>query len=421
MDNALSRVIIGKMGRFLNNISAKEDLWRRKYIPKLMSGIIHSQGLVVTAIARYIAGIENKSADAAWQQAREHLKSEKWDEWEEEWHEAYSKWLVSGRKGEVQVIIDISDLSKPHAQKMEYLDIVRDASESSLRGHLVTNPGYWECTAYLLIGEEKNPVPFIQIVYSIREPEIGSENKMYDDIVRRIKKITPEAEVIIDRGADRTFIFNTCGEQKLHFIIRQVGSRNALDEEGRVIGRVKTISENMDLPYSMNMRVWSRKHRWEYRRLIFGYMRIRYEGCDETYSLVVGRFVEGEKKSAPMILLTNRKIITQWEAFHVIRDYIGRWRSEDGIRFLKKELCIESVRVQDLTSIKRLVWIATLVMALTSLTLNELSNEDKLKVTFEAKALKTKILLYHYRLLTVMQIILEGRAWRRFLLGVNSS
>lgn len=416
MDKYLSKVLIGKVRKFLEPLSQKQDEWRKKFFPQLLSSIVWSGGLVVTEMARYVAEVGGKSLEAGWQQIREHLRSRMWSRWEAEAHKQYARGLIQQMGGRIQVVVDLSDVSKPHAQKMEWLDIVRDADESSLRGYTVTNPGYWEFESYVLRGSHDNPVPLTQRTYSIDDPTIGSENKMYEQELGRIAEVAPGAEVILDRGGDRPYIINACTGLGLGLIVRQTGLRTVYDREGNRLGTAKEVAKRHELPYRMNLKVWH-KHRWVERAIQFGLIPMRYAECDLDLFLVIVRFAYGGQWSEPMTLLTDRNLGGAWEAFEVIRSYTKRWRAEDGIRFLKSALGLETIRLKDFRSIQRLIGCTFLILALLSLTLSELSSRHKEQISEAARSLRTPILLFHYRLLEVLKLIFLGPAWRRFLLS----
>ena len=69
------------------------------------------------------------------------------------------------------LVLDISDIAKPYAQKMEYLARVRDGSTGELA------KGYWLCQVIAVENEEAAIVPLYSALYSQRAPDFQSENE----------------------------------------------------------------------------------------------------------------------------------------------------------------------------------------------------------------------------------------------------
>ncbi|MFO7914456.1 MAG: hypothetical protein R6U43_02050 [Candidatus Krumholzibacteriales bacterium] len=90
--------------------------------------------------------------------------------------------LASGRiKKSTLLVVDISDISKDHARRMEYLGRVRDGSTGEIKD------GYWTIK---VIGTEPEGVhitPLLNRLYSQRAPEYDSEN---DEILKAVRAVT---------------------------------------------------------------------------------------------------------------------------------------------------------------------------------------------------------------------------------------
>ena len=67
-------------------------------------------------------------------------------------------------KDDTPIILDLSDIAKPFAKKMDYLATVRDGST----GRLVN--GYWLVELYASLSR-KNPVPILLESFSHAEPD----------------------------------------------------------------------------------------------------------------------------------------------------------------------------------------------------------------------------------------------------------
>jgi len=68
------------------------------------------------------------------------------------------------------LIVDLSDIAKPYAEKMEYLARVRDGSTGDIAD------GYWLCQVIAVENEDNAIVPLYSALYSQEAPDFVSEN-----------------------------------------------------------------------------------------------------------------------------------------------------------------------------------------------------------------------------------------------------
>jgi hypothetical protein len=73
-------------------------------------------------------------------------------------------------KEETLLVVDISDIAKKYAERMEYLAMVRDGSEGTL-AH-----GYWTCSVIGTEVGESSFTPLYNRLYSQKAPGFKSEN-----------------------------------------------------------------------------------------------------------------------------------------------------------------------------------------------------------------------------------------------------
>ena len=99
--------------------------------------------------------------------------------------------------------VDISDISKESARKMEHIDIVRDGSaDGELRR------GYWLLGIYGADVHRSQVVPLFLELYSQKGDDFRSENqKMLEAIERVSEKLGGKGIFAIDRGGDRRALF----------------------------------------------------------------------------------------------------------------------------------------------------------------------------------------------------------------------
>ena len=154
------------------------DRPRRRFLQQAIRGILFSGSLVVMELCRWI---RDECTDRFYQAKRllNHLVSPYGDLTEAV--RRYRQSLCPHIEPDTALIIDLTDLAKPRARRMKYLDLVRDGSQ----GQLVM--GYWciETYAYL---KGKRVMPLAMEAYSISDPAVGSENLQIERVVKAVHR-----------------------------------------------------------------------------------------------------------------------------------------------------------------------------------------------------------------------------------------
>ena len=262
--------------------------------------------------------------------------------------------LAAPRVGkETLLVVDLTDVIKPYARKMEYLARVRDGSAKKLGN------GYWCCQVVAARGKSRHGIrPFLhpgglrcdsgtysryapesrlvrraqersrcsrdfchglvglergsaevmpldQELYSQEAPGFVSENHEILKSIGRVSKATQGRRVwVIDAGGDRKTILEVLLNQGHRFVVRQRGDRHLISGRQR-----------------KSAREWADGCRRQHREVVvketssgekvypleFGFRKVRRLGRTEPLYLMV---VDG-LGSNPLILLTNRKV-TPW-------------------------------------------------------------------------------------------------------------
>jgi len=235
--------------------------------------------------------------------------------------------------------LDLSDINKPFAKKMEYLSNVWDGSAGKVAS------GYWICEVTAAAGKGDEITPLYSELYSHEATGFESEN---DQILKAIKTINSYVKDrgiwTMDRGADRKILVGELGKLNLRFVIRAKGNRNLKDENGN-------IKSTPDVLRSM---------RYEERYSV----TIDKEGFTKIIplDLAIKRklFIEGTEVSLiavrgfgkePMILMANVDKTPR----EILEIYLTRWKCEESFRFLKHEYHLEDVRVRRYTALRNTV------------------------------------------------------------------
>jgi len=252
------------------------------------------------------------------------------------------------------LVLDLSDIAKPYARKMEYLARVRDGSKKELAD------GYWLCQVIGVEAQSQEIVPLYGELYSQEAPDFVSENEEIFRALRLISGATQDRGIwVIDIGGDRREIYDEVvpPETNKRFLIRQKGDRHLLCG-GRKEATIE-IARRCRLPYAETI-VKEEKGSERVLSLEFGFAPVRLpEHPDVPLWLVVATGL-GEQ---PLMLLTNvpmrrnRKVL--WWA---VSAYLTRWRIEDTIRYAKQCYRLEDIRVLKYERLRNLVVLVTAAM-----------------------------------------------------------
>jgi hypothetical protein len=269
---------------------------------------------------------------------------------------------------ETLLIVDLSDLIKKYARRMEHLGKVRDGSENKIGN------GYWLCE---VVGAEvgrSEITPLAQRLWSQKADGFVSENDEILTVVREVLEATNKRGILVlDRGGDRGFFYQSwVSDRSIDFIIRQRGDRHVL-YRGRARNTLE-LSRGCSTPYQTIV-IREKDGKEKVYSIGFGFLPVRLVGhSDRPLWLVV---VKGFGQE-PMMLLTtrpmrrNRRVLWQ-----IVEAYITRWRIEDTIRFIKNSYEFEDVR---LLTYSRLQNMASLVLAAAYFTAVRLGTQAKLKI-----------------------------------------
>lgn len=236
---------------------------------------------------------------------------------------------------ETLLILDLSDLSKKYAKKMEYLAPVRDGSAKEIA------PGYWTLQVVGAGVSQKEIVPLWSHLYSCAAPGFVSENEEILRAVREVSEATAGRGLwVLDRGGDREHLFRALLGEDRRFLIRLVGDRHVW-----IGGRPQSALEwaqRCPLPYAETV-VREVGGKPKGVRVEFGYREVRLPFCPETplWMVVVQGFGE-----TPLMLLTNvpmrkKRKVLWW----CVEAYLTRWTVEETIRFVKQSYQVEDIRV----------------------------------------------------------------------------
>ncbi len=258
--------------------------------------------------------------------------------------------LASQRVGANTVLcLDLSDIRKEYAQKMEYLAPVHDGSTGEV------HTGYWLCD---ITGAEVNGseiVPLYQKLYSAEAKEFTSENA---EVLAGVDLARAHLEGrgiwAVDRGGDRKKLLEPLLDRQERFVIRSTGKRCMVDRKN-IKRSVSELGARCRLRYQARIIKLQDGQEKTYD-LRYGVEPIRLVGDERLQLVVVAGF--GEE---PMLLLTNalegaRDSQSLW---WIAQIYLTRWKIEETFRFVKQSYNLEDIRVMKYQRLKNLVVLVT--------------------------------------------------------------
>jgi Transposase DDE domain len=248
--------------------------------------------------------------------------------------------------------LDLSDVRKEYAQKMEYLAPVRDGSTGEV------HPGYWLCdvTAAEVHGSEI--VPLYQKLYSAEAKDFRSEN---DEVVAAVDLVRTHTQGrgiwAIDRGGDRKNLLKPLLDRGQRFVIRSTGKRSVIDRR-KLRGSVAEVAGRCRLRHQARI-IKIQDGQEKTYELRYGAEPIRLPDRTEPLWLVVIAGFGAE----PLMLLTDLPVIARdsQSIWWIVQIYLTRWKIEETFRFVKQSYNLEDIRVMKYQRLQNLVVLVTAV------------------------------------------------------------
>ena len=269
-------------------------------------------------------------------------------------------------KGETVIALDLSDLDKRYAQKMEYLALVRDGSTGETK-----SSGYWLMDVLGADAEGEDLIPLYGELYSQGAEGFRSENRQILNAMDRVMEgIGQKGVWAMDRGGDRSRLFKGFFERKLRFVVRLVGERDLILSNGQKKNSLK-IAWGCYCPHQRELTI-EKDGENKKKTISVGQIRVKLPFSGEPLFLVVVKGF-GEK---PMMLLTNVAVKSQG-VMRILEIYLTRWKCEESYRFIKQAYNLEDVRVLSYTALRNMM---VLVQAVFYFVSAELGKKVKLNI-----------------------------------------
>ena len=222
-------------------LAVSEGLSRpqRKFVQQMLYGIQATQDVKLSSIARSLQ--ENIALIKTEDRLSRNLGSEALDV-----HLLQRLAEMGSRRVGAQTVLclDLSDVRKEYAQKMEHLDRVYDGS----RGEV--HRGYWLCEVTGAEVRGSEIVPLFQKLYSTKADDFQGENGELLGAVDWVGEFTGWRGIwTMDRGGDRRNVLEPLLERGLRFVIRSTGKRTVVDRRGW-LGTVREVATLCRRPFA---------------------------------------------------------------------------------------------------------------------------------------------------------------------------
>lgn len=368
---------------FLAPMLSQLDKPRQRFLQQVLRGILFSGSLVVMDWCRWV---RDDCSDRFYQVKRllNHLISPEADLTAAV--RSYRQAVLPYIEPDTALILDLTDVAKPRAKKMQYANLVHDGSEDQLV------MGYWGIEVYAYL-KDKRILPLALDVYGIEDPAVGSENLQLARVVRAVHQDLQGRGVwVADAGLDRLEAYEMWFSLPAHFVVRQRGDRTIVTPSGTHL----ILRDFVEHLYQRGS--------WEIRgqRVVFGQVFLPDHPRRPLY--VVASWRVGVEK--PLILLTTLVVETLDQARVVLRYYRQRWACEEAARFLKGRIGLERFRVRRYAAIQRLALLAMWAMGFLTWILLRSRDLTKRLFAWTSRFRRRRSFLY-YRLLDGLQEFLR--------------
>ena len=248
------------------------------------------------------------------------------------------------------VIVDLSDISKKYAKKMEGQAGVYDGSEGE------TGFGYWLCNITAVNDDASIVVPTYSELFS-HTAEVTSENEKILNAVDQVTPLcAPDHILLVDRGGDRIELLRPFLQAHHQCIVRQVGNRHLVYKNKN--RSFKYLTQHTPLQWTITV---ERIHKNKIRRLTFdcGALPVQLPGIAKTLWLVVMKKHHG----GYCWLLCHFKDCPSAQAAVelAVKGYGLRWKIEEVHRQIKVDYHQEAIRLERYEALKTmnaLLWMA---------------------------------------------------------------
>lgn len=369
--------------RFSKHLVPAEKRVESKFITQMIYGMLKSESTVLRDIAVALnesIQIKNTIDRLSQNLGRElspHVK------------QSYTQMMTKSLGKQPVILVDDTDVIKPHGKAFEALGQVRDGSSEGKK----IEKGYIVTEMVGLTANKKQPVSLFSHLHSSKEKKYKSTNDvLFQGLNQVIDSLSEKATFVFDRGYDMNALFHFMYRRKQDFIIRLTEKRNLYWKGKWFKSTVLRDSRKGKIKTTLTFREDGKEKR---ETVYISHLNIKITASKNPINLVL---VYG-LGDTPMMLATNKVIRGKEDVIQIVRTYMSRWRIEEYFRFKKQQYGFENFRVRSLVSINNLNQLLTYAIGLIGLLADKAGKSELThRIIYNAKALRKDIQFYYYQL-----------------------
>lgn len=365
---------------FGKRIFGSRDRAEQKFSADMTYGMLASGSCLLTSIADSLH--ENAKKVNTVERLGNHLKNGVDESVQAKYLRVIRDWIPD----EPVVLVDDSDVVKPEGKKFEALGVVRDGSESTEKKS-VFKKGY-HVTEAVTLTNRRQPVSIFSRIHSSMEKDYVSANSVTFDAIERGARLFGKATFVMDRGYDDNKMFNKPYALKQDFVLRLTAKRKVLYH-----GKWTPVTELRDRrkgKVKMSLNYHGSDH-----EAYLSHVRVEITASRRPIWLVL---VYGVTEH-PMMLATNKPILSKNDVIKVAKLYFSRWRIEEYFRCKKNVFDFENFRVRSISAINALNFYMTVCMAYLAFVSQKPRSSAVFQNVIEAAApIKEKVSFLGYRI-----------------------
>lgn len=335
-DIRISEKVKSEIDRFSQIITQGLTKPKKKFISRMLFGIQASRDVTLSNIARALSE-EIKRIKTENRLSRNAQGEDLTVRFNEDIIKRAAKRILP----DTVIALDLSDIHKPFAKKMDYLAAVWNGSEGRV------TKGYWLVEATAADVESETITPLYSELYSHEANKYESENQKILRAVDSISKAADKRGIFaIDAGADRKILVGEFGKMGIKFVIRTSARRNRnLAKADTQQEKVRSMAGRIRCRDSYTITIDKEGYKEDIQITLGKRNGLRLNGTEVSLAVVRGFGKE------PMLLLTN----VNKEPKEILEIYLTRWKCEESFRFLKQEYHLEDIRVRSYNSLRNTI------------------------------------------------------------------
>ncbi len=345
-DKQITGMTQGKISQYAGKVSTGRSRPERKFVHDVLYGLLKTGMPQLGSIVRSLG--ESISVKKRTERLNRHLRKA-------ELGKALMQSHLDVQREKLGIceymLVDTTDISKEYGTSHEGQAGVHDGSAGK-KGY-----GYPLVTIVGVGAGRSEVVPAYSELYSLKQ-ESTSENRKILEAIESVAAVTGnKAAFVMDRGGDRSRLFEHLLEQNIPFIVRMNNNRHLwVNDKPEKIWKTAKYTR---LPYHLHL-VRQGKNRKKELHILCGAKRVKLTRDGEDLWLVSAKY-KG-RDGGRFYFLTNLEYETEeMVVTKVLKGYHVRWVIEEVHREIKEDLHWESIRLFEYTSIKNmsaLLWIA---------------------------------------------------------------